>query len=86
MQTAGGVQKHHIIAPLPGVEHRLFRGNHRVLVALFKHRNTQFFTADLQLLNCRGAVYIASHQQRISALPLHEAGQLAAVGGFTGAL
>ena len=47
MQTAGGVQEHHIVASLPGIEHSLFRGNHRVLGAFFKHGNPQFFTADL---------------------------------------
>ena len=86
MQTAGGVQKHHVMAVLTGVEDGLFRRLHRVLRSLFKHGNAQLFAADLQLLNGGGTVNVAGDQQRVLPLPLHQSGQLAAVGGFTRAL
>ena len=86
MQTAGGVQKHHVVTVLTGVEDGLLRRLHRILGSLFKHGNPQLFAADLQLLNGGGTVNVAGDQQRILPLPLHQSGQLAAVGGFTRAL
>ena len=86
MQTAGGVQKHHVMAVLTSVEDGLLRRLHRVLRSPFKHGDAQLFAADLQLLNGGGTVNVAGDQQRVLPLPLHQSGQLAAVGGFTRAL
>ena len=68
MQTAGGVQKHHVMAVLTGVEDGLLRRLHRVLRSLFKHGNAQLFAADLQLLNGGGTVNVAGRKQRIFVL------------------
>ena len=62
MQTSGGVQEHHVVAPLTGVEDGFLCRLNRVLGAFLKHRNTQLLTADLQLLNGGGTVDIAGHQ------------------------
>ena len=86
MQTAGGIQKHHVIATLTGVENGFLGSLNRILSALFKDRDAQLLAADLQLLDGGGTVDVAGHQQGVSSLPLLQACQLGAVGGFTGAL
>ena len=86
MEPSGGVQKHHVMAVLPGVEDSFLRRLHRVLGALLKNGNSQLFAADLQLLNGGGAVNIAGDQQRVLPLPLHKTRQLTAVGCLARAL
>ena len=83
MQTAGGIQKNHVIAALAGVEHRLLGSLDRILSAALKYGNAQFLAAYLQLLNSGGAINIAGNQQGITPLTLHQAGKLASVGGLT---
>ena len=87
MQTAGGIQKHHVIAVVSGVLHRFPGDGHGVDLPHFKHRDVQLLAHHLQLGNGGRTVHVAGRQQRaLAELAAHQAGQLRAVGGFTGAL
>ena len=86
MEPTGGVQKHHVVAPLTGVEHRFFGGFDGILSALLENGNAQLLAADLQLLDGRGTVDIAGNEQGVSSLPLLKTRQLGAVGGLARAL
>ena len=58
-----------------------------IALAHLENRDIQLAADDLQLLDGSGTVDVARDQQRALALLLaHEAGELGAVRGFTGAL
>ena len=87
MQTAGGIQKYHVVTVVGGVLHRFPGDGHGVDLPHFKHRDIQLLAHHLQLGNGGRTVHVAGRQQRaLAELAAHQAGQLRAVGGFTGAL
>ena len=87
VQTAGGIQKYHVVAVVGGVFHRLPGDGHGVDLPHFKHGNVQLLAHHLQLVDGGGTVHVAGHQQGpFAVLAAHEARQLCAVSGFTGAL
>ena len=87
MQAAGGIQEHHVVAVVGGVLHRLLGDGHGVDLPHLKHRDVQLLAHHLQLVDGGGTVYVAGRQQRaLAELAAHQARQLGAVGGFTGAL
>ena len=87
MQTACGVQKYHVVAVVGGVLYGFPGDGNGVDLPHFKHRDVQLLAHHLQLGNGGGTVHVAGRQQRAFAeLAAHQAGQLRAVGGFTGAL
>ena len=87
VQTAGGIQKYHVVAVVGGVFHRLPGDGHGVDLPHFKHGNVQLLAHHLQLVDGGGTVHVAGRQQRtLAELAAHQTRQLRAVGGFTGAL
>ena len=87
VETAGGIQKHHVAAVIFGVADGVFSNLHRVSLALFKHGQLQLTAHDLQLLDGCGTVHVAGGQQGpLRVLPAHQASQFSGGGGLTGAL
>ena len=84
MQSACGVDEHHVIAVFLCVRNARLgdfdRGN---AGAHAEHGNAEFFADDLKLLDRGRAVNIAGDQQRVLAFFLIVTGELAAVRGFT---
>ena len=87
MQTTGGVQKHHVVAVVPGVFDGLLGDAHGIGLSHLENGDVQLLAHHLQLGDGGGTVYVAGHQQgALAELAAHQARQLGAVGGFTGAL
>ena len=87
MEAAGGVQEHHVVAVVPGVFDGLLGNVHGIGLSHLENGNIQLLAHHLQLGDGGGTVYVAGHQQgALAELAAHQARQLGAVGGFTGAL
>ena len=86
VQTARCVQKDHIIAVGLSVAHAGLGNIHRICFAHLEHGDIQLFAHHAQLLNGRGAINVAGHQQGAFTLLFQKTGQFAAVGGFACAL
>ena len=87
MEPAGGIEKHHVVAVVPGVADGVFRNDHGIALALVKDRQIQLSAHHLELLDGGGTVHVTGGQQRpLAQLPAHEPGQLGGGGGFAGAL
>ncbi len=87
VEPAGGIQKHHVAAVVPGVAESRLGDLHRVSLSLFKHRQLQLSPHHLQLFNGGGTVHVAGGQQRaLFQLPPHQASQLGGGGGLARAL
>ena len=86
MQTAGGIQDHHVVAVVLRVTDSLLRDLDRILGTHFKDRHAGFLADDLQLVDRRRAVDIAGDQHGTVILRLEHFGELCRVGGFTGTL
>ena len=86
MEPAGGVQNHEVVAVIPSVAQALPGDGHRIPLALLKHRHPGLLAHHLQLLNSRGTVDVASHQQGPVALAEEILRQLGGVSGLASAL
>ena len=87
MEPAGGIQKHDVVAVGSGVLNTGLGNLHRVAQSLLEHGHTQLSAHNLQLLDSGGTEGVAGHQKgTLAVLLLHEAGQLGAIGGLTGAV
>ena len=87
MEPSGSVQEHHVIAMFDCVLHRGLGDMHWICLPHLKDGDAQLLAHYLQLLDGGGAVDITGGQQGpLAVLPLHQTGQLGAVGGLTGAL
>ena len=87
MQAACGIEENQIIAVFLGKVDAVFGDLDRVALAFVKHRDVQLLANHLELLDCRGAVYVARDEQRAALLLLaQQACELGAVGGFARAL
>ena len=87
METAGGIQEHHVAAVIPGVADGVLCNRDGVALALLKDRQVQLTAHDLQLLNGGGAVHVAGSQQgALRVLLTHQPCQFCGGSGLTGAL
>ena len=86
METACGIQEHHVVAVLLGMLHGGLGNVHRVCGAHLEHRDAKLSAHDLQLLDSGGTVHVTGHQQGVLAVLFHQARQLCTIGGLTGAL
>ena len=86
VQTAGGIQNHHIMAVILGEPHCLPHNDAGVDLTHLKDFDAGTLAHHLQLVDCRRTVDIACHQQRIMPLFFQHLRQLGGVGGLTGAL
>ena len=87
VQTAGGVDEHHVVAVGLRVLDAGFGDLDGVALPHLEDGDADLLAHDLQLRDGGGTVHVAGHQQRpLAVLLLVEACQLGAVGRFTGAL
>ena len=86
VEAAGGVQKHHVAAVVPGVADGVSGDLHRVSLTLLEHRQIQL-SAHFQLFDGGGAVHVAGGKQgALLELTAHQAAQLGGGSGLARAL
>ena len=84
VEAAGGIQKDHVAAVVPGVAESVLGDLHRVPLALLKDRQVQLAAHHLQLLDGGGAVHVAGHEQgAFGLLRFQHLGQLGREGRLT---
>ena len=87
MQAACGIEENQIVAVLFGKVDAVLCDLDRIALALVKHRDVQLLADHLELVDRRGAVYVARDEQRAPLLLLaQQACELGAVGGLARAL
>ena len=86
VQTAGGIQDHHVIAVILGKPQCLLGNDPRIDLSHFKDLDTGTLAHHLQLVDRRRTVNIACHQQRKMPFLFQHLRQLGGMSRLTGAL